>query len=89
MNNKFNNIMDIYYKIIRIRKTKIYENGNKYIGEFINDLKNGKGILYYNKKNKKSKKERYEGDFKDDKREGKGISYYKNDNRYEGYFKDS
>jgi len=84
MNNKLNNILDIYYKIVRIKKTKIYDNGNKYIGEFLNDLKNGKGILYYNKKDKIN---RYEGDFKDDKRDGKGISYYNNGNRYEGDYK--
>ena len=49
INNKFKKIIDIYYKIIRIKKEKIYENGDKYIGEFINELKDGKGILYYNK----------------------------------------
>ena len=29
----------------------IYENGNYYIGLFINRLRNGKGILYYKKGN--------------------------------------
>jgi len=27
----------------------IFENGNYYIGQFKNDLRNGKGILYYSK----------------------------------------
>ena len=44
--NRFKNIIEIYYKIIRIKKENIYENGDKYIGEFINELKDGKGILY-------------------------------------------
>ena len=30
----------MYYKIIRSKKTKIYENGDKYIGEFVNNLQN-------------------------------------------------
>ena len=75
INNKFRNIKDIYYKIIRIKKTKIFKNGDKYIGEFINGIKNGKGILFYNKNNK-YERNRYEGDFKDDKLEGKGILYW-------------
>ena len=65
INNKFKNIIDIYYKIIRIKKEKMYENGDKYIGEFINELKNGKGILYYNDGN------RYEGNFIDIKKKEK------------------
>ena len=87
INNKFKNIIDIYNKIIKINKNKIYENGDKYIGEFINNLKNGKGILYYNKNNK-FERNRYEGDFKDDKLEGKGILYWNDGDRYEGDYKD-
>ena len=48
INYKFKNIIDIYYKVIKIKKEKIYNNGNQYIGELVNDLKYGKGILYYN-----------------------------------------
>ena len=87
INNKFKNIIDIYYKINRSKKTKIYENGDKYIGEFINDIKNGKGILYFNK-NDEYERNRYEGDFKDDRLEGKGIYYWTDGERYEGDFKD-
>jgi len=65
INKKFKNIIDIYYKIIRIKKEKIYEDGDRYIGEFINKLKNGKGILYYNDGN------RYEGNFIDIKKKEK------------------
>ena len=81
INNKFTNILDIYNQIIK--KTKIYQNGDKYTGEFNNNLKYGKGIYYYKSGN------RYEGNFKDDKREGKGILYYYDGNRYEGDFKDN
>ena len=84
---KFNKLINIYYKIINFKKTKIYKNGDKYDGELINNLKKGKGILYYNKNNKNERK-RYEGDFKDDKIEGKGIYYYKDGDKYEGDFKD-
>ena len=30
----------------------IYKNGETYIGEWLNDLKDGKGIYYYNNWNK-------------------------------------
>jgi len=86
INNKFKNIIDIYNKIIRIKKTKIFENGDKYIGEFINGIKNGKGILHYNKNNE-CERSRYKGDFKDGKLEGKGILFWNNGDRYEGDFK--
>ena len=59
------------------------EFGEKYIGELINDLKDGKGILYYNKDDNEERK-KYEGDFKNDKREGKGIIYWNDGDKYEG-----
>ena len=86
INNKFKNIIEIYYKIIRNKKEKRYENGDKYIGEFINELKDGKGILYYNINNEK-KRYKYEGEFKNDKFEGKGIYYFNNGNKYERDYK--
>ena len=58
-----------------------YPNGNKYIGEKNNNIKEGYGILYY------SNGERYEGEFKNDIIEGYGILYYSNGDRYEGEFK--
>ena len=51
-----------------INQTKIYNNG-KYIGQTINNLREGKGIFYF------SNGDRYEGDFKKDLKEGKGIFY--------------
>ena len=86
INYKFQKIIDIYYKIKKTKKTKIYENGDKYIGELVNDLKNGKGKLYYSKTNNIDI-DRYEGDFKNDQKEGKGILYFKNGDRYDGDFK--
>ena len=58
---------------INIHKTQIYPNG-KYIGEFKNGMRDGKGIFYF------LDGARYEGDYKCDKREGKGIIYYSNGN---------
>ena len=49
-------------------KTKTYKNG-KYKGQFKNDLKDGKGVYYYNDDN------RYEGEWKNDLKEGKGTFF--------------
>ena len=85
INKKVNYLMNIYDKNINyINKKEIYENGEEYIGEFKNNLRNGKGILYYNKNDNR---DRYEGEWKNDKREGKGICYFKNGDRYEGEWK--
>ena len=62
-------------------------NGEIYIGEIENGLKNGKGILYYNK-NDEFKRKKYEGEFKNDMKEGIGIMYYNNGDRYEGGWKE-
>ena len=51
-----------------------------------NGLKEGRGILLYDKNDEKKRK-RYEGDYKNDKREGKGIMYWNDGARYEGDFK--
>ena len=61
-------------------KEKTYEYG-KYIGEFKNDLREGKGIIYYNDG------DRYEGEFKNDLRDGKGNYYFNDGSRYEGDWK--
>ena len=59
------------------------DEGNYYIGEFENDLPNGKGILYNNGNIK------YTGDFMDDKFMGNGKYYYDNGNCYLGNFMNS
>ena len=65
----------------KIRYEK-YPNGNKYIGQKINNIKEGYGIYYYH-----SYFFRYEGEFKNDKKEGYGIEFYNNGDNYEGEFK--
>ena len=77
------NILDLY----EFSFNNFYNNnGERYIGEFKKGLKDGKGILFYDKNDENNRK-KYEGDFKNDKREGKGIMYWNNGNRYEGDFK--
>ena len=53
-----------------------------YIGEWKNDMREGKGT-YYNP----ISKEKYEGEFQNGKAEGRGIYYYNNGDIYEGEFK--
>jgi len=60
-------------KIINNNEKYIYENGDYYIGEWLNNLKLGKGKLYY-----KNGKIKYEGDFIKDKFEGNGKYIYEN-----------
>ena len=57
----------------------IYENGDYYIGPFINGLKHGKGIIYY-----KNGNIMYDGDFVNDKREGEGKYIWKDGQYYIG-----
>ena len=56
---------------------KDYDNG-RYTGQIINGLREGKGIMYFNKEPFKG--DRYEGDFRNGKMEGKGIYYSNNGN---------
>ena len=79
-NDKFSDVFEFAYE-------KFYtENGEKYFGELKNNLKEGKGILYYSTKDEKDIK-KYIGDFQNDKKDGKGINYWNNGNRYEGEYK--
>ena len=55
----------------------------RYVGQIVNGLREGKGIMYY------TNGDRYEGYFRNDKPEGKGISYYNNGDRYEGDFRNN
>jgi hypothetical protein len=73
-NNKLNEINEVLNKEIK------YDNG-RYVGQVVNDKREGKGIRYW------KNGDRYEGDYKNDKMEGKGIYYYKSGNRYEGDWK--
>ena len=83
---------DITYKdnisaIFEFASNNFYnDKGEKYIGEMKNGLKEGKGILYYEKDNDKKRK-KYEGDFKNNEPDGKGILYWKHGDKYEGCLK--
>ena len=59
----------------------IYENGNYYIGKWLNNKMHGKGIEYYKNGNIK-----YEGDFVNGKYEGDGKYIYEKDYYYIGQF---
>ena len=75
---------DIYYGEFKNGKREgygkyIWENGEYYIGQWLNDKKHGKGILYNTNRNIK-----YDGDFVNDKFEGYGKYIYENGNYYIG-----
>jgi hypothetical protein len=60
-------------------------NGEKYIGDFVNFQRHGKGIYSF------ANGERYEGQWENDKRNGQGTLYLSNDsdgNKIKGNFKD-
>ena len=60
-----------------------YDNGDKYEGDFVDNVKEGKGIYYF------SNGDKYEGEFFEDEKDGYGIYYYKNGEKYEGEFKEN
>ena len=55
----------------------IKNNGERYEGDFRNDNREGKGIMYWNNGNI------YDGEWRNDRCEGKGI-YYFNKEPYKG-----
>ena len=62
------------------------EKGEQYVGETKNNLKEGKGLIYFKNDNEEIR-HRYEGEFKNDKIHGKGFMFWKLGNMCEGYFK--
>ena len=88
INKNINFLLDMYNKIINnfTNKTEIYQNGDKYIGEFKNHVRDGKGTIYYNK-NDIYHRDRYEGEWKNNLMEGKGALYWNSKSRYEGDWK--
>ena len=62
----------------------IWTNGEYYIGQWVNDEREGKGILYYN-----NNKIKYEGEFKKNEFNGYGKYYLENKEYYIGYFKNN
>ena len=84
---ELNNLIskDSILELFEFCLNKFYnDNGEKYIGEIKNNIKEGRGILYYNKCDRRKK---YEGYFKNGLREGKGVLYYNNGNLYKGDWK--
>ena len=95
INNNNNLLMKKLKKVIE--DEKIYEfsinnfyneKGEQYVGEMKNNLKEGKGLIYF-KEDDDDMRQRYEGEFKNDKMQGKGIMFWKLGNIYEGTFKNN
>ena len=63
-------------------QTKIYNNGDKYVGDFVDGKRTGKGTYTWVSGNK------YAGDFIDNKRTGKGTYTWVSGNKYVGDFID-
>ena len=84
LNDNFYKNFQIIIENQDIFRTKIVidEDGNKYIGEMKDNIREGKGILYYDDGFK------YEGEFKNDKFNGRGVIYENGEKIYEGEFKD-
>ena len=76
INKKFD---ELKFNNNQINKQEIkYNDGSRYIGQVVNGIREGKGIVYFNNG------DRYEGDWRNDKMEGKGIMYYNNGDRKMG-----
>jgi hypothetical protein len=60
----------------------LFENGDRYRGNFRDDMISGKGEYFYFESG-----DNYKGEFKDDLMDGKGLYTTKKGNRYEGMFK--
>ena len=60
-----------------------YNNGERYVGQIINGLREGKGTYYFNNG------DRYEGDWRNGKMEGKGIMYWISGNRDMGDYRNN
>ena len=84
--NKVDYIIAIYNKMNANNCDIVYPNGDRYIGEYKNNKRNGIGVMYYNAKDEKNRYS-YEGDWKDDIYDGKGIMIWKNNDIYNGSWK--
>ena len=82
--NKIGKIIEIYNKINVENYEIIYPNGDKYIGEMKDNLRNGKGKMLFNDNDKRHS---YEGEWKNDLFDGKGKLTWKSGNYYNGDWK--
>ena len=72
----------ILLKVNLMEMENIYDNGDYFIGEYKNSLRNGKGILYY-----KNGNIQYEGDYVNGKSEGNGKYIWEDGTYYIGEWK--
>ena len=80
------NQSQLSHYVYSINHSKIKEkNGDIYIGEIKNNVKEGRGILKYSSKNEKYKK--YEGFWKNNKKNNTGTMEYKDGTTYIGHWK--
>jgi hypothetical protein len=73
-------------KIKPTKRTRIYPNGDKYVGEFKDYQKHGKGTLTFGEG--LCEGDKYVGEFKDGSQHGQGTYTFANGNKYVGEFKD-
>ena len=82
--NKIDKIIEIYNKI-NVKNYEItYSNGDKYIGEMKDNLRNGKGKMLFNNNDERRL---YEGHWKNDLFDGEGKLIWKTGNYYDGDWK--
>ena len=62
--------------------TMSFSNGDKYVGDYKNGKRSGKGVYYSFKGHK------YEGEYENNKPNGQGIQTFANGERHEGLYKD-
>ncbi|MDB9872603.1 caspase family protein [Alphaproteobacteria bacterium] len=67
--------------------TKVFSNGNKYIGEWQNNKMHGEGTMIYLSNISNLLIGTYEGQWLDGKKHGEGYFYFKNEDVYLGEFK--
>ena len=58
-----------------------YANGDQYTGNWINNKKEGRGVMIY-----KQNGEKYEGQWKNSKKHGNGKYIFESGDVYEGYW---